>query len=286
MGISSRPVGQGRPTSISIFDVLGNGEYLAASEASLRESTYVAMTMLNFPLLSFVNEPISHLANPSVRPLVQIMSDTMQECYFVPENVDRAYGNISAYVTNAASIRSSSLSLPIQLEMLVPNDGDGVIELSVRPQQSDVLQNAIYHRLHAVDAPELFCTSFINANGNVDKRHNGHLSHLAVHYYFHSFSKPIGTSLICKENPRFGETPVDKYQRPLSSFWFAWLQKPNPTELILLDEILASIEGQEDCVRGRVVSSFNPRDAVTENPFFLSLNALLVLSRFCHVYTK
>lgn len=286
MDIPNRPRSQGRPTTLSIFEVLGEGEYLATSEASLRETTYVAMTMSNFPILSFVNEPISHLTSPVVRPLVEILSDTLLESCSIPQSIATAYNSLSPYVIDASTLSSSSFAPPVSLDMLVPNDGDGIVELTLRPTQPNVLDSAVFHRLYAIDAPELYCTSFINANGKLLKRHNGHLSHLGLHFYLHSFGRPKGTALICKENPRFGKTPVDKYQRPLSSFWFAWFQVPSSAELQLLDGIMSVVDDQADSVKSRLMSNFNPRVAETENPFLLNLNALLVVSGFSHTYTK
>ena len=269
-----------------MYEVLSNNEYLQISEQTLRDAASVAMTVSNFPLLSYVNEPISHLASPTIRPLVQLLADTFQESCSVPHNIAEAYYNSSPYVSSASSLTQLSLSNPIPLEMLVPNDGDGIVELTEQPTQPGALRNAIYHRLYGIDAPELFCVSFINANGKTLTRRNGHLSHLAVHYYLQQFGRPKGTSQICKENPRFGDTPVDRYHRPLSVFWIVWYQRPSSDELIILDEILASIEGEEDVVRSRMTSNFHPAYAAPNKPFLLSLNALLVLSGFCHVYTK
>ena len=285
LDIPSQPPSQGRPTTSSIFETLTEGNYLAASEASLRETTYVAMTMSTFPILSFVNEPISHLANPVVRPLVQIVADRFLECCSIPENIAMAYNNLSPYLTDVSSITEASLSIPVPLDRLVPNDGDGIIELSVECS-TQPLENAVFHRLYAIDAPELFCTTFINAGQKIFKRHNGHLSHLGLHFYLRSFGTPGGTASISKENPRFDTTPVDRYQRPLTTFWFAWYGVPTPSELSLLNEIRKVVEGQEQSVQSRLMSSFDPRDARNGRPFLLNLNALLVVSGFCHTYTK
>lgn len=276
----------GRPTCTNVFEVLSNNEYLDISEQTLRDAASVAMTISNFPLLSYVNEPISHLASPTIRPLVQLLADTFQESCSVPHNISEAYYNSSHYVSSSSSLTQLSLSNPIPLEMLVPNDGDGIVELLAQPTQPGALQNAIYHRLHGIDAPELYCVSFINANEKILTRRNGHLSHLAVHYYLQQFARPRGTAVICKENPRFGDVPVDRYHRPLSVFWILWYQRPSRDELSVLDEILASLEGEADAVRSRMTSNFHPTEAATNKPFFLNLNALLVLSGFCHVYTK
>jgi len=285
---SARPKPKGRPTATSIFEVLGDWELLEASEACLRESTYVAMATYNFPLLSYVNEPISHLTSPTVRPLVQLLADSFHESCCTPQNITMAYEHLSPYVSNTSQITQASLSTPIPLERIVANDGDGIVELTDNPEEHDPLNNAVYHRLHGIDAPELYCTSFINFDGKVLKRHNGHLSHLGVHYYLNSFGRPRGTSVICKEMSRFGhDTPKDIHKRELSVFWLVWLQKPSSKELVILDQILSSVEGLDDTVRGSLMSiNIDPREADTDNPFLLNLNALLVLSGFAHVYTK
>lgn len=284
LDVPNQAPSKGRPTTSNIFQTLSEGNYLAASQASLRETTYVAMTMSSFPILSFVNEPISHLANPIVRPLVQILADRFLESCSIPENIAVAYDNLSPYLTNASSITEASLSIPVPLDRLVPNDGDGIIELAESSTQP--LQNAVFHRLYAIDAPELFCTTFINVGEKIFKRHNGNLSHLGLHFYLRSFGRPGGTANIRKEYPRLGTTPFDKYQRPLTTFWFAWYAVPTASELSLLDEISKSIEGQEESVKSRLMSTFNPRNAGNGRPFLLNLNALLVLSGFCHTYTK
>lgn len=286
MPISDRPLGQGRPTSTSMFEVVAKQENYFTSEAALRETTYVAMTMMKFPLLSFVNEPISHLSSATVRSSVQLLADVLQESFKVPDSISLAYKGISPYVLSVLDLRPTSLSPPIALDMIVPNDGDGLVQLHVPPNQPNRFQSAIYHRLFAVDAPELYSVSFINANEASSKRRNGHLSHLAVHYYLNSFLGPKGSAILCTEKPHHSEVPKDKYHRHISSFWFAWQNEPTAMELSILDEIMTALQGEPDWVRCRIVSRHDPRSANADNPFLVNLNALLVLSGFCHVYTK
>lgn len=303
---STEPRPKGRPPSSSIYEVLGNGDHIEASEPSLRECSFVAMTASAFPLLSYVNEPISHLTNPTVRPLAPMLSDLYHESCSTPQNISMAYEYLSPYVSDASQITRESLSVPLRIDRIFANDGDGLVEIPDNDEERDdadgtvgpaeipgehtedgPLKNAVYHRLHAIDAPELFCTTFINYNGNVLKRHNGHLSHLAVHYYLNSFVRPRGTSEICKEIPRFGDTPKDIHNRHLSVFWLVWRQRPSIKELVMLDEILSSVEDLDNTVKGSLMSTnINPREADADHPFLLKLNALLVLSGFSHVYTK
>ena len=286
--LSSVPVAgpqpRGRPTSLSIHEVLQ--DLLGVSETSLRECTYAAMTTSIFPLLSFANEPVSHLTSPTVRQVLKMLTDTFHENCSVPNNIYMAYKYKSPYVSHASEM--PLLSTPTPLHRIIPNDGDGLIELSQNYQsQRDPLRDAVTHRLFGIDAPELFCTSFLNVNGKTMKRHNGHLSHLAVHYYLNNFACPHGTAVICREVPRFSVTPKDFHNRNLSVFWLVWHNSPRDNELDKLDEIISTVSHLEDSVRGCLVSTnVTPRQASEEQPFLLNINALLVLSGFAHVYTK
>lgn len=275
-----RAEGPGRPTTISIYEVLANSQNSISSEAALRETTYVAMALSKFPLLSFVNEPISHFSSSLVRSCIQLLPDTLQESMNIPPNICNSYCKISPYVHDVTNIKLEGLSPEIPVQKLIPNDGDGLVELELEGQ----LHSAVYHRLFAVDAPELYCTAFANSDsGHTTKRRNGHLSHLAVHFYVNSFSGPNATGTIRRELPINSE-PKDKYGRTISSFWFVWLSSPNEGELSIIDTIQQLIKNHSASCR--VISNINPRAATANNPFLLNLNALLVLSGFCHVYTR
>jgi len=245
----------------------------------------VAISMTNFPLLAYVNEPVSHFTSAAVRPIIKMLTDTFHEQCSVTQNISLAQGLRSPYVCRAGDI--PRLSAPLPLHLLVPNDGDGIIELLRNHHHDDPLRGAVFHRMFGIDAPELFCTSFINVNGKIMKRHNGHLSHLAVHYYLGSFASSQGTAVVCKEMPRYGTTPTDHHGRELSVFWFVWSGRPQENELAKIDEIISILDNSTDAVRGCLMSTnINPRQANDEHPFFLNVNALLVLSGFSHVYTK
>lgn len=245
--------------------------------------TYVAMTMTKFPLLSYVNEPISHFSSGLVRQSAELLGDVLHDSFSVPPNIASAYENGSPYKLDATDITPQSLSPPIPFSKLVINDGDGLVELN---NSGQLRNDSIYHRFFAVDAPELYSTNFININGKLFKRRNGHLSHLAVHYYINNFAGPAGTAEIRKQYPRSGQIPTDRYRREITSFWFVWHTSPNASELCILDDILNMLHTQEERVIRRVASNIHPRAATAENPFLVNLNALLVLSGFCHVYTR
>ena len=148
--------GRGRPTTNSMYEVLASTQNAIFSEAALRETTYVAMALSKFSLLSFVNEPISHFSSSLVRSSIQLLPDVLQESMNIPPNIGSAYSNISPYVLDVADIKAERLSPMIPIQKIIPNDGDGLVVL----QEEHQLHDAIFHRLFAVDAPELYCTSF------------------------------------------------------------------------------------------------------------------------------
>lgn len=273
---------RGRPTTKCLFDVLGKSGQSVISEGTMRETTYVAMTVAKFPMLSYVNEPLSHFSTAGVKSTAQLIADLLQESMVVPSSISTAYTTMSPYKLDACALQSQDLSDSLPLSRLVPNDGDGIAIL----QAPNSIHLSQHHRLFAVDAPELFSTSFINNNGSISKQRNGHLSHLALHYYLNSFTEPQGTGRVCIERSVNREILTDRYDRPLSSFWFVWSACPNDKELAMIEAIIEVLHTEEANVKRRILNMANPRAANNHYPFLLSLNALLVLSGFCVVYTK
>ena len=93
----------------------------------------------------------------------------------------------------------------------------------------------------------------------------------------HSFA------ISCHEGIR---EPKDFYDRPLKEFWFEFLTTPSDSELRILDAIIRNCEILEAAEKAVLLSSFDPRLASEDRPFYLSLNALLVVSGHCHVFTR
>ena len=91
----------------------------------------------------------------------------------------------------------------------------------------------------------------------------------------------------CEQLPKNEfDLPTDIYNRPLKEFWFRF-SSPQITEqeknYINYLELLLS--GQpEICLR--LMSPISNTQATTSNYFLISLNALLVVTGFCHVFTK
>lgn len=266
--------GRGRP---SIIELLDEENLLGVCKTSLREMTHVALAISHFPILAYSNEPISHISEAAVKPLIAQLADHFTEMCDIPESIGNEFPGLSPFTTNVGSLVLETTETPGH--SLVPNDGDGLVELN-----NGSLNGAVFHRLYGIDAPELYTTYFIRVGNNIFTRRNGHISHLAVHFYLYSFSRPKGTALIYFEHSE--EMANDIYGRKLSSIWFKWSQSPTPQELSILNAISAAIVDQEIHVKARLMSCFDPRMATAENCFYLNLNALLVVTGFCLVFTK
>ena len=81
------------------------------------------------------------------------------------------------------------------------------------------------------------------------------------------------------ELPQIGKLESkDHYRRPLKEFWFKFLTSPSQHELRILDAIIQKCDGVDAHEEAVSMSPFDPRLATVASPFYLSLNALLVLS--------
>ena len=178
------------------------------------------------------------------------------------------------------------VSTPINLDTVVVNDGDGLI-LGVNPASDAPLENELYTRLNRVDAPELCAVHYVrNDNtGNVLEQFKGHCPMLGEHFFLDSFV-PKGNAQFCYQLPRRGRNePTDHYGRPLKEFWFMFSTCPSERELRILDAIICACDNL-DVEKLVLMSPFDPRLATEGRPFHLSLNALLVLTGHCHVFTR
>lgn len=113
----------------------------------------------------------------------------------------------------------------------------------------------------------------------------GHLSLCAVHLSICMFLF-TGNAQLFEELPKKDyDPPEDFYGRPLKKFWFKFVAPPvNETEKIFL-EYLESLVSTQSEPHKRLMSPFPVSNVTDENPL-LSLNALLVVTGFCHVFTK
>ena len=114
----------------------------------------------------------------------------------------------------------------------------------------------------------------------------GHITLCAVHLFLQMLLF-WGSTKLCEELPQeVASQPRDIYKRALKEYWFKFT---TPLSQHLENVILQSLEELVPPTsesRKRLMSPFPASMATATNPFFLSLNALLVVSGFCHVFTK
>ena len=277
----------GRPKVASFLDVLDGVEELSTSSSSLQDQILLFQTVCHFPLLQFVNEPMSHFVNGEVRSAVSRLADRIHYECRVPNNIHKSYLMACSYDSTVTTSENPPLSDPISYSTVTPNDGDGLIT-NIDRSKDNPLQDAVYVRLNGIDAPEISAVHFFKTNNlsHVFIKRMGHLSLCGFHFFLRLFLLE-GNAEFCEQLPKEDfDVPVDTYNRPLKEYWFRF-SSPQITEqeenYINYLELLLS--GQPE-VRKRLMSSFSITEASMSNHFLISLNALLVLTGFCHVFTK
>ena len=278
---------RGRPRYSSLLNILDGVPELGASYSSLQDQVTLYRTISKFPILNFVNEPMSHFVCSEVRLAVENLVDIIHHKCHVPTNIHLAHNGFSPFKSIVDEHQTPELSDEIELSSVTPCDGDGLVMNIDLADLADPLRNAIFTRLYGIDAPELSSVHFVKTNDlqHVFSKRMGHLSLCAVHLFLRIFAF-TGSADLCEEKAKEGFDPFDYYERPLKEFWFRY--RLPPTEemeknfLKFLDKLVSS----ESDLRKRLMSPFPASNATESNPFLLSLNALLVVTGFCHVFTK
>lgn len=279
--------GRGRPRSHSLLDKLDGMDTLGASASCLQDHITIWQTVSNFPLLMYVNEPMNHLTCSEVRTATQYLQDTIHQHCNVPESVFLGYQAWTVYESLASDDgQKPRLSGPIQYSTVCPNDGDGLM-MSTDWDLEDPLEKAVYTRLNAVDAPELSAVHFVKTD---DLQHTfckrmGHLSLCGLHFYLCLFVY-TGCAELCEELPKNGmECQEDLYGRPIKEFWLKFNAPPTEREVRFISTLEALVPAESEA-RRRLMSPYAVSQAGSDKPFLLSLNALLVVTGFCHVFTR
>ena len=270
-----------------ITEILDTKIDVGASSSSMVDAIKVHRNLQQFPIVEFCNEPVSHLTNAEVRDALKTVADQIHREPQAGEELHFPFVGQSTYETSIPERGRLSLSPPINIDTVVVNDGDGLV-LGVNPTSERPLGNATYTRLNRVDAPELFAIHYVRNEdtGKVLEQFKGHWSLLGVQFFLDLFVRK-GRAQFSYQLPRDGRRePEDYYGRPLKELWFTFLTMPSDRELTILDAIMQNCESLEPEDRLILMSPFNPRLATEERPFYLNLNALLVLSGHCHVFTR
>lgn len=278
---------RGRPRHISLLDKLDGIEHLGTSASCLQDQLTIFHTVSNFPLLMFANEPMNHLTCPEVRTATQQLQDNIHQQCDVPESVYLAYQRWTVYESLAsADGQKPRLSNPIPYSTVSPNDGDGLIML-VDGNLEGPLESAVYTRLNAIDAPELSAIHFVKTDdlNHVFCKRMGHLSLCALHFILNQFVYS-GKADLCEELPKDGmECQEDLYGRPIKEFWLRFTTRPTEKEIRFISTLEALLPAETDA-RKRLMSPYAVSQASPDRPFLLSVNALMVVTGFCHVFTR
>ena len=96
---------RGRPKMPQLLDILDNIETLSTSSSTLQDHILLNLTVCDFPMLSYVNELMSHFLNSEVKTAVAHLADRIHlECR-APDNMHETYlqGPYPSTVSNTES---------------------------------------------------------------------------------------------------------------------------------------------------------------------------------------
>ena len=234
---------------------------------------------------------MKHLACSDVRKATCNIPDRIHADCHVPESVSQAYQRWSPYESLASDDgqkpKLSDTCCTVRDSTVCLNDGDGIV-LNVDWELQEPLQNAVYTRLNGINAPELSAVYFVKTDNltNVFCKRSGHLSLCAVHFFLKLFVL-CGSAELHEEIPKVDiRSPIDFYGRPLKEFWFKFSSAPTEqVELSLLSSLESFFPAELNACKRRM-SPYPASQATTDKPFLMSLNALLVVTGFFHVFTK
>ena len=278
---------RGRPNYSSILDILDGIDELGASSSNLHDQIAVFNSVSKFPLLNYVNEPMSHFVSAEVRSAIVNLPARIHHTCDVPSNIYEAYNNTSPYRSVVCDDGGPELSKKICYPTVIPCDGDGLV-MNINIDSDKPLENAVFTRLFGIDAPELAAIHFVKTDDlkHVYLKRMGHISLCAVHLFLRLFVLQ-GTADLCEEIPAEGiDLPHDYYGRPLREFWFKYTTPPSDEMETRFLEFVEQLVSTQSELRKRLMSPFPVCNATTMSPFLLSLNALLVVTGFCHVFTR
>ena len=277
---------RGRPKLPVLLSILDTIENLSMSASALHDHILLSRTIAHFPTLLYVNEPVSHFLDPDVRTAVKHLADRIHLDCRAPENISDVMRE-SHYDSSVSHTHRPTLSEPIPHQTVNPCDGDGLVT-NIDFTLENPLRDAVWTRFNGIDAPELSTVHFFKSPDleNVFVKRVGHLSLCGLHLFLRMFVQS-GSADLCEEKiDEEYESPVDNYGRPLKEFWFRFMH-PEVTEIEMnfLNQLEALVPAQVEC-RQRLMSPFSVTQASTTEPFLLSLNALLVVTGFSHVFTR
>ena len=196
---------RGRPNYNSILDIPNGIDDLEASASSLQDQIAIFNTVSKFPLLNYVNEPMSHFVSTEIHSAIINLPARIHHTCDVPSNIHKAYNNTSPYSSVVCDKGSPELTEPT----VIPCDGDGLV-MNIDINSDKPLENAVFSCLFGIDAPELAAIHYVKTDDlqHVYAKRLGHLSLCAVHLFLSMFVL-CGTAQFCEEIPVEGmDTPL------------------------------------------------------------------------------
>ena len=137
----------------------------------------------------------------------------------------------------------------------------------------------MYTRLNAVH--------FVKTDGLQHRfcKRMGYLSLCALHFFLSLFEY-AGCAELCEELPKDGmECQEDLYGCPIKEFSLRFTTLPKEKEVTFIS-ILEALVPAESEARKQLMSPYAVSQASSDKPFLLSINALVVVTGFCHVFTR
>ena len=141
------PRSHGRPRMSSLLDILDGISELGASASNLQDQVTIYMTVSTFPILLYVNEPMSHFVSSEVRTAIANLADRIHSECNVPKDLHDAHLSQSPYVLCTMSDNGvePKLSEEILYSTVTPNARDGLI-VTTDINEENPLGRAIYTR--------------------------------------------------------------------------------------------------------------------------------------------
>lgn len=152
------------------------------------------------------------------------------------------------------------------------------------------LESAVFTRLFGIGVPELAAIHYVKTDD---------LQHVYAKRLGHLQCKPLcsspfpehvcslwNSSILWRNSSGGNGHPPDFYGRPLKEFWFKYTKPPSDKMEATFLEFVEQLVSNQPELRKRLMSPFSVHNATAISPFLLSLNALLVVTGFCHVFTR
>ena len=230
---------------------------------------------------------MSHFVCNDVRIAIRHPPAALHHKCDAPGNIHDAHINLRPFRSLVSDEESPPSLGEIRYSIVTPCDGHSLVT-GINLDHREPLENAEYTRFFGINAPDLSSFHFIETNDlqHVFCKQLWHISLCVVNLFLHMFLF-TGSAKLCEELPReAAPQPRDIYNTALKECWFKFTTPPSQhLEKVFLQSLEELVPPTSESQK-RLMLPFPASMATATNAFLLSLNALLVVSGFCHVFTK